>query len=71
MGRKTTSEMVSLARAGASLSIDASEKTTSEIITIANSMLPNQTLIVRNANAKSTSELSLITNSSDSILLEL
>jgi len=71
MGRKTTSEMVMIARTGASLSIDASEKTTSEIITIAQAMRSKCFLIVRNANVKTTSELNLIAQSTSNILLEL
>lgn len=71
MGRKTTSEMTMIARAGASLSIDASEKTTSEIISIARSIQNNRILIVRNANVKTTSELSMIAQSTSNILLEL
>ena len=71
MGRKTTSEMTMIARAGASLSIDAIEKTTSAIITIARAIQDKCILIVRNANVKTTSELNLIAQSTSNILLEL
>lgn len=71
MGRKTTSEMTMIARAGASLSIDASEKTTSEILSIAREIQDKCILIVRNANVKTTSELNLIAQSTSNILLEL
>ena len=63
--------MTILARAGASLSIDASEKTTSEIISIARSIQDKRILIVRNANVKTTSELNLIAQNASNILLEL
>ena len=71
MGRKTTSEMIMIARSGASISIDASEKTTSEILSIAREIQDKCILIVRNANVKTTSELKSIAQSAGNIILEL
>lgn len=61
MACKLTSELIVLARTGANINIDASDKLTSDIVRIASELKNSKgKLIIRNASKKLTSELVII-----------
>ncbi|MFW2611430.1 hypothetical protein ACOL21_04025 [Aliarcobacter butzleri] len=62
---RTTSELISIVRAGGSLIIKGSSKTTSELISIVRSASESSQVIIKGVNNKTTSELISISRAAE------
>jgi DNA replication protein len=55
--KKSTSDLISIARAGGGLRLDAASNTTSDLISIARAISEGSRLIIYNSDSKTTSDL--------------